>query len=52
MTDKQWDDLIESFEVLKYDAGNEDRKRRPEKDTYRSSIADGLLFLPILNNHR
>ena len=37
MTDKQWDDLIEMFEVVKYGAAQEGIKRRPEKDNQRSS---------------
>ena len=37
MTDKQWDELIESFEVVKYDADKDDLKRRLENDIHRSS---------------
>ncbi len=37
MTDKQWDDLIEMFEVVKYGAAQEGIKRKPEKDIQRSS---------------
>ena len=37
MTDTQWDDLIEMFEVVKYGAAQEGIKRRPEKDIQRSS---------------
>jgi hypothetical protein len=37
MTDKQWDNLIEMFEVVKYGAAQEGIKRRPEKDIHRSS---------------
>ncbi len=32
MTDKQWDELVESFEVLKYGGEKEDAQRVPEKD--------------------
>ena len=35
MTDKQWDELIELFEVVKYDADNDDLKRRLENDIHR-----------------
>jgi len=34
MTDKQWDDLIELFEVVKYDSDKEGLKKRPEKDIH------------------
>ena len=37
MTDKQWDELIELFEVVKYDADKEDLKKRPEKNIHCSS---------------
>ena len=37
MTDKQWDELIELFEVVKYDADEEDLKRRLENDIHRNS---------------
>lgn len=37
MTDKQWDELVESFEVVKYGAVQEGIKRRPEKDMQCSS---------------
>ena len=36
MTDKQWDELIELFEVVKYDADKDDIKRRLENDIHRS----------------
>jgi len=37
MTDKQWDELIELFEVVKYDADKDDLKRRLENDIHRGS---------------
>jgi hypothetical protein len=37
MTDKQWDELIELFEVVKYDADKDDLRRRPEYDIHRGS---------------
>lgn len=37
MTDKQWDELIELFEVIKYDADKDDLKRRRENDIHRGS---------------
>ena len=37
MTDKQWDELIELFEVVKYDAEQDDLRRRLENDIHRSS---------------
>jgi hypothetical protein len=36
MTDKQWDELIELFEVVKYDADKDELKRRLENDIHRS----------------
>lgn len=32
MTDNKWDELIESFEVMKYDADPDDPQRVLEKD--------------------
>ncbi|OPY11289.1 MAG: hypothetical protein A4E69_02938 [Syntrophus sp. PtaB.Bin138] len=36
MTDKQWDELVELFEVVKYDEAKEDIKRGRENDIPRS----------------
>jgi hypothetical protein len=38
MTDKQWDELIELFEVVKYDADKDDPRRRLENDIHPGRI--------------
>jgi hypothetical protein len=36
MTDNQWDELVESFEVVKYGGDKDDAQRVPEKDVLSS----------------
>ena len=36
MTDQQWDKLIESFEVMKYDFSDEQRKESEKKGQIRN----------------
>jgi len=37
LTYKQWDELLESFEVMKYDANEDEQRKKLEKDIQGSS---------------
>jgi hypothetical protein len=37
LTDKQWDELLESFEVMKYDADEDEQSKKLGKDIHSSS---------------